>query len=198
MEVAWLIERINKAGILQWDLLGYVAKSEDVATDSDLPILGDDNWLLEQPDLFIAIGIGNPQVRRTVIDCLRETLPLERFPALVDPTAIVEDHHVVRGSGSVVSAGCIATTGVVIEEFAFLNLSCTLGHGVRVGRYSVINPTVNISGGVTIGRATQVGTGAQILQYLNIGEECSIGAGSVVTKNVVSGQTVVGIPARPI
>jgi serine acetyltransferase len=42
-----------------------------------------------------------------------------------------------------------------------------------------------------------VGTGAQILQYLQVGSHTIVGAGAVVTKNVESDATVVGVPARP-
>jgi serine O-acetyltransferase len=43
-----------------------------------------------------------------------------------------------------------------------------------------------------------VGSGAQILGPIEIGEGAKIGANSVVTKDVAAGQTVVGIPAKPV
>jgi serine O-acetyltransferase len=43
-----------------------------------------------------------------------------------------------------------------------------------------------------------VGSGAQILGPIEIGKGAKIGANSVVTKDVAPGQTVVGIPAKPV
>jgi maltose O-acetyltransferase len=49
---------------------------------------------------------------------------------------------------------------------------------------------------VTIGRDVWIGGGAIILPGVSIGDEAVIGAGSVVTRDVLSGTTVMGNPAR--
>lgn len=51
---------------------------------------------------------------------------------------------------------------------------------------------------VTIGQNVWIGGGAIILAGIDIGDEAIIGAGSVVTKNVPSGVTVVGNPAKSV
>ena len=43
-----------------------------------------------------------------------------------------------------------------------------------------------------------IGSGAQVLGPIEVGEGAKIGANSVVTKDVAAGQTVVGIPAKPV
>jgi serine acetyltransferase len=67
-----------------------------------------------------------------------------------------------------------------------------------VGTGSVLNPTVNVSGGVDIGKRVLVGTGAQILQYIRVGDDATVGAGAMVHRDVEPGQTVAGVPARPL
>ena len=50
---------------------------------------------------------------------------------------------------------------------------------------------------IHIGRNVWIGGGAIILPGVTVGDDAVIGAGSVVTRDVLSGATVVGNPARP-
>jgi serine O-acetyltransferase len=43
-----------------------------------------------------------------------------------------------------------------------------------------------------------IGSGAQVLGPIEVGEGAKIGANSVVTKDVATGSTVVGIPAKAV
>lgn len=51
---------------------------------------------------------------------------------------------------------------------------------------------------ILIGKNVWVGGGSIILPGVTIGDDAVVGAGSVVTKNICSGTTVVGNPARRI
>jgi acetyltransferase-like isoleucine patch superfamily enzyme len=87
---------------------------------------------------------------------------------------------------------------VRIGNHFHLNLNSTVGHDVVIGDFVTVFPGVNISGNVVIGDKTTIGTGSSILPGVRIGSGCFIGAGAVVTKDVEDGQTVVGVPARPL
>ena len=50
----------------------------------------------------------------------------------------------------------------------------------------------------TISDNVVIGAGAKVLGPISIGKNSKIGANSVVTKNVPSNATVIGIPARVI
>jgi maltose O-acetyltransferase len=50
---------------------------------------------------------------------------------------------------------------------------------------------------IVIGQNVWIGGGAIILPGVTVGDDAVIGAGAVVTRNVPSGVTVVGNPARP-
>ena len=87
-----------------------------------------------------------------------------------------------------------------------------LGDGVRIAAHTVIVPgnhnksvdgrPVYLSGvtarGIRIGDNVWIGAGARILDGVEIGRDVVIGAGSVVTKSIPAGETVAGVPARPL
>ena len=84
------------------------------------------------------------------------------------------------------------------------------GLGIVVHKDAVIGRNVLISPGVVVGgRApmrgvpiieddVKIGVGAKILGPIRIGAGAKIGANAVVIDDVLPGDTVVGIPARPV
>lgn len=199
-EVRWLIEECAREASSH-TFVGFVVSDTSLlgAHDSVEEVLGDLAWLDANRDRFdaLAIGIGTPAIRLMLAEQLEKTYPAECWPPLVHPNVRFDRARCTIGHGAALCAGVVATTNVVVEPFAFVNLACTLGHEAIVGRGSVLNPTANISGGVRLGPGVLVGTGAQVLQYLNVGASATIGAGAVVTTDVAENSTVVGIPARP-
>jgi serine O-acetyltransferase len=84
--------------------------------------------------------------------------------------------------------------GVVIGETAEIGDDCTLYHGVTLGGTSwkagKRHPTLHNN--------VVVGAGAKVLGPITLEEGVRIGSNAVVTKNVESNSTVVGVPGRVI
>jgi len=102
---------------------------------------------------------------------------------------------------------CEIDTGSEFEPGIYIPHPCgiVIGDGIRVGR------GVTILQGVTLGRrnhekgsiikvgaGTLISAGAKIIGDITIGENCQIGANAVVLRDVPSGYTAVGVPARLI
>jgi len=109
--------------------------------------------------------------------------------------------NAVVGRRCKISSHTFICEGVTVEDDVFV------GHGVMFindrhpratadGRLQTeadwtVVPTV-------VKRGASIGSGATILCGVTIGENAMIGAGAVVTRDVAPGETVAGVPARPL
>src|ERR1700712_2882588 len=84
--------------------------------------------------------------------------------------------------------------GVVIGETAEVGDDVYLYHQVTLGGTSSQRGKRH----PTIGNNVIVGAGAKILGGITVGDGARVGANAVVVQAVAPGETVVGIPARPV
>lgn len=196
-EIALMIAQINRREP-SWHLEGFYDDGVSKGSMVDgLPVLGGMDDLNQRKDsLSLAIAIADPQVRKSIADRIKNENV--HFPVLIHPEAIPGGEDNYFGRGTVITAGCILTTGIVTGEFTIINLLSTIGHDVKLGSFTIVMPGCNISGNVQIGECSLIGTGAKVLQNLTLGKNCTVGAGAVVTKDFGDDVTVVGIPARKV
>lgn len=69
-EVAWLIEDINKVNN-EWNIVGFVDDNKSIqGTEiNGYKVVGDIDWLKEQ-ELFVVNAIGDPIIKKKVMDRL--------------------------------------------------------------------------------------------------------------------------------
>lgn len=83
-------------------------------------------------------------------------------------------------------------SGVVIGETAIVGNNCMIYHGVTLGGVSLSQ----FKRHPTLEDGVMVGAGAKVLGSITIGKNAKIGANSVVTKDVMPGVAVAGVPAK--
>ena len=194
-EVAWLIEDIKKVNN-EWNIVGFVDDNKSIqGTEiNGYKVVGDIDWL-EKQEVFVVNAIGNPVIKKKVMDKLDGSK--NKYPVLIHPSVICSD-RVSFGEGSIICAGNIITVNVEIGKHVIINLDCTIGHDANIGDYSTVLPSVNVSGFVKTEECVSVGTGSAVIQGVNIGRNTVVGAGAVVVKDLPANCTAVGSPAKPI
>jgi sugar O-acyltransferase (sialic acid O-acetyltransferase NeuD family) len=156
-------------------------------------------WIVSQnrSEVGFCIAIGNPHGRVRVQ--LHEKLQQEGLQpvTLAHPTASIADNAIIEPGAQILAGAIIAPEAkigreCIINTNASVDHECILGDGVEVG------PGATLCGLVKVDTNGWICAGATILPRIEIGADAIVGAGAVVTRDVSAGQTVVGVPARPI
>lgn len=95
-----------------------------------------------------------------------------------------------RGADFGPSFVLVHAQGVVINGAVRGGKHVYLEHQVTIGAERTLSPV--------LGDNIFVGAGAKIIGAVTLGDECKVGANAVVTRDVPSHATVVGVPARVV
>ncbi len=147
------------------------------------------------PDKYrLAVAIGNPQIRKRIV----ENLPTNtEFITYISSKAIIGS-DVQIGEGSIVCAGTIVTTNVIVGKHSHLNLHTSIGHDTVVANYFTSAPGARISGNCIIGECVYLGTNSSIKEGLEICDNVVVGLNAGVVKNIKEKGTYVGVPSKKI
>jgi len=196
-EVLQIVRDLN-AVTPTWECLGFLADAmpADAAIVGGLPVLGGIDWLHANPQVQVVIAVGSSAARWKIAQRISAGCG-NAFAILVHPRAWLGE-HVEIGPGSVVCAGALLTTDIVIGRHVHVNIGCTVGHDAVLEDFTTLNPSVNISGNVVIMSGGEIGTGSVVIPRCTISPWAIVGAGAVVTSSLGANVTAVGAPARVI
>lgn len=183
----------------QWEVTGFIDDQLPVDTKiGNLKVLGGIKYLNSIETLqHVVIAVGDPKAKSKMASQISNKNIA--FPSLVHPSAIILNMaSTVIGKGTVICAGCVCTTDIIIGDHVLINLKSTIGHDVTIGDFCSVMPGVNVAGRVCVGQRVLIGSGAGVINNILIGDDSRVGMGAVVIKNVLPDTTVAGVPAKEI
>ena len=141
----------------------------------------------------VIIGIGDNMARSRLFEAVRACG--EQVITAVHPTAAIARTARLE-AGVVVCAGAVVNGATRVGANAILNTSCSVDHDNVIGAHAHIAPGAHLGGTVTVEEGAFIGIGAVVIPQRTIGTWAVVGAGTVVTRDIPSHVTAVGVPAR--
>jgi len=136
-------------------------------------------------------------IYRTSHFLYRHNIPI--FPKLLRTLNIVLYGVDIQPEADI-NGGCFIghTVGIVIGKNVHIDEDCLIFQGVTITPGKHPGRELSEKDVITIGKAVRIYAGAKIIGNLTIGSDVTIAANAVVLCSVSDGQTVGGIPARPL
>jgi len=143
----------------------------------------------------VVICIANPKIKRQIVQKIYS--PYVQFPSFVSKHAWISE-NVKIGKGVIIYPGVSINYNTVIQDHSIINMNCAIGHDCTISKYSTLAPGVSLAGCTFLEECVDMGINSATVQGIRIGQNTIIGGMGMVTSDIPSDCTAVGVPARTI
>ena len=119
-------------------------------------------------------------------------------PSVIHKTCNIEGKVDIK-SGVYIFQSTSIMPYVKINKYVMISQGVNIAHHTIIGTGAFISMGSNIGAKLKIGSKSFIGIGSTVMTGVDeVGANSLVGAGAVVIDNVCDGETVVGVPAKPI
>lgn len=146
----------------------------------------------------LVVCVGSGRGRRAIVERLAaHGVGPGRYATLIDDSVRLPSRSSI-GNGTIILAGTVLTTDIVIGDHVVIMPNCTLTHDDIVDDFATLAAGVAVGGVVRIGEAAYLGMNSSIRQRVSVGAGATVGMGAAVLGDVPAGETWAGVPARAL
>jgi sugar O-acyltransferase (sialic acid O-acetyltransferase NeuD family) len=198
-EVIWLISEMETTS--EWKFAGLLDDSPERAASIlrsngfTHSVLGTISEYVPRPQDRLVCVIGDPKRKLAVTDLVAERGG--QFINLIHPLAAIGPGCML-GHGIIVCRNTIVTTNVSIGDHVLINIAATCGHDAVIGDGCTLSGHCDVTGHAILEKGVFLGSHAAVMPGVRVGAFATVAAGSIAFRNVKAGETVIGVPAKPI
>lgn len=199
MVAAQIVRDMRKGGI-EVELAGFLNDALGRGETIDgLPVLGGTrDWRNAPPDHLFHIclhKVGQMKQRAGLVESFG--IPDDRLATLRHPSSLVADGAAV-GAGAMIAQNVVCQPGARIGRLASIRAGANLGHDTVLGDLAYVGPNASLCGRAEVAYAGHVGPNAVLTDGCRIAEYAVLSAGAVALRDLDSGSTWLGNPARRV
>ncbi len=153
-----------------------------------------EHYEIQPEDVFIC-ALGDVHWKKHYIEIVLSKGG--EFINLIHKSAIIR-RNTKLGVGCIIFDNVGISCDIEIGDFVTFQSYVNVGHDAHIGDYCHLGCMSFMGGGSVLGDTTVIQISSIILPHVKVGNDCTVGSGSVVIRNVKSGLTVFGNPAKKI
>lgn len=154
-----------------------------------------EEYQVEEDDVFTC-ALGDIKYKEKYVNIILKKGG--QFITLIHRDAYVCKMNTTVGIGCLILAGARIHCDATIGNFVTMQPYSIVGHDIIVGDWCHINAHAVIGGTSIIEPRVTLHTTSFIVPKSHVEEGATVGAGSVAMRRVKAGQTVFGVPAKPV
>jgi len=201
LKVLQIITDSHDAGDREYEIAAFIDDSLEKGSDFyGYPVIGRMSDLDEVEEtvgpletLGLVSAIGEPNIRVKVLDRIAHRFKI--FPNMVHPSAQVSGFADL-GKGNVICQNAVVQPEASIGDFNVIKAGAAVGSYSRITEYCTMGTNSVTQCRATLLPGSSMGGGALIIEDVTLGQRSHVGPNSLLTRDLDSDTTVLGVPAR--